>query len=1262
MGDKSGSWICTYHKDAECSTLRYVRDSHIKLSFLTSISSSVSRPTRGHVLGSLSHILRHKGGMQVPTEPAHINLGLEIIKASFKAIFPGISTRVEGLADLAGLAFSGSDRWLEQNDFKRQLEGAADLLASKLGKITSPEFRALDPAERGIATGVVEKVVMESKLTKQDLEYNKLLNSDSLFKQLEPGCQGSWNHEELSDAAIQYGRVLLRGTCDYIINLVRSLPEFNDDITWQTYVETRGLSDNLTSTIESVILPRFRPGTPSEVTEFEAKYATAVITSLGMMELFGLDLPAELQRQPLNIAYITLTASAQDRAPERFDAVLGRILAEVAEISQVESTAKTRFRREIAPWAKGSADKPEIVLGNQQGSSARSDSNETRGPIRILITGEAGSGKTTVVRWLAVQIAAHKLPRGLSAMRNALPLFVPLRHVFRGARLSPNSDDLMDYVLSGRNAGLPGNWLDERLRSGQMLLIFDGLDELSDINRSRALTWIEGLVSDYPKCDFIVTSRPEGYDPSWFVARKFSRIQLRKMDLPDIHNCITGWFEALRQGTPHVDWDRHERSKRALLADIDSRASVRDLAESPLLCAMLCAFYTLRIKAAPRSRAELYRRVIEGLVGRESARRAAIDHGLQLLDVPQTLSLLQAVAREMVETHRTEVSVRRDPDMSITSDATAYQIIEARLSGMLAPGVTPDQAVRYLTERSVVFHMIGPNVAQFAHRTFQEYLAGRDFALSGRVDVLLRHVAEREWHQIFAFAASAAPTDVATRLVEEILNVDSSVDDWERERLMLAAECLSAAAPGVHPEVAVKARSAIARILPPLTDEEAVLVSAFGEGILPWLVADEHRRVDINRTCIRAASLVGGPEALHVLAKYSASSQSAGLEDTLTAEWGRFPYDDYAKVVLSNCALASTLTISQKGVLEAVRLLPQVQKIRVEARDGLVDLRSWSSLTNLRELDLGGLPSLVSVQGIGSLVSLRKLNLSEVPATEGFEELAVLDHLVDLYINRCSGLTDPTPLKQLTSLRTLHMAGCVNIREFSWIGKLAEIWNLDLSGTRVSDLSFCRSLVDLRRLRAKVSTGVMGELDLSPARHLRDLTLKLGSWHDWALPTSGALQSVSLSGDISDDDLSVLAQSPSIRSLYIEDGSRLESLEPLRSNVSLRHLSIGEVSEVPDLEPLRSLHELRSLELPDSAIESLEFVEGMVNLERLILDGCRRLFDVSLLEQLSSLKYVSMVNGVSRVDEVVLSQIAKDCGFRYEWDPYDPNESSGASS
>jgi Leucine-rich repeat (LRR) protein len=1199
----------------------------------------------------------------------HAVLALEVTKAAFKALFPSASTRYEGLADLAQYAFTGSERWKERNSLRRQMEEGVDILTDRLTALEANEFRNLEVSEKNIALEIVAAAISNSTLTKYDLEVNKLLNSDKIVEQLEPECIIRWRSALLSETAVEYGRLFLREASQYMISLVRNLPEFKNDITWENYVLTRKLVHTLESSIASVILPRYRSGTSREVTEFEAAYSTDIIATFGTMELFGIDLPVELLRQPLDVAYITLTASihpfpsfaenpiaATTQQADRFDTLLYKILRVANIWNHTDLPPQQKIRDLMVALNQPSVPHGWLGADRYRLSQPLEQQTVRDATIRLLITGRAGSGKTTAARWLAVQIASGRPSEKLVALSAHTPFVVQLRNAFRGSRVYPKESDLVDSASSHRHAEMPGNWIREKLAGGKAVVIFDGLDELSEDRRTTALAWIDKLIRDYPRSHFIITSRPEGMNHVWFEDRAFLNVTLQPMKLPDIRDCVSAWFTALRQVSPAVKWDDQTRSEHLLVQDIESRRPVQDLAETPLLCAMLCAYYSNNISdSAPRSRGELYGSVINVLVDARERRRGTSWIGPPF-DLRQKLLLLQAVARYLTERQKNVVALKRDPDRYVMdADKSALQIIQERLGGMPTVQLTAQEALNYLTERSVIFQRIASNEAQFAHKTFQEYLAARDFALGGGVEELLIHVDDPTWRRIIAFAASVAPTDVASRLVDSILDFQTKGSSDSRETLLLAAECLSAAS-GIEPVVADKASSAIRRILPPRTDEEADLVAGFGEGILAWLEAGIDTHPEFARYCIRSAALIGGRGALDVISRYSQRAGSSELAPLLLENWDRFDPELYVQFVLRNLSLPSPVRIGSRKLLKAVGLLPTIMGLQVGVREGLVDLRELSSLEDLQELDLGSMHSLRSLEGVESMVRLKKLGVAGVRGLSGVERLSTLAQLEELYFIGCSQLFEIDELRRVRSLKVLHLSRCVELEGFEWIGELNKLWTLDLSGCDVSDLGFCSHLLMLRTLRARVATGVRGVLDLSGATYLRLLTLKVAQYHQLALPASGCLRTIVLSGHVTEEDLEVVGECNSLAELVVEDGGQLRSVGALANLRNLRRLVIRGGVGIRDVSSVANMHELESLELPGCDIENVDFVQGLERLSYLKLDGCKRLSDISRLGRIGSLQFVSLLDGVSRVDESEITRAAREADFEFEHDSFDPQD------
>ena len=369
-----------------------------------------------------------------------------------------------------------------------------------------------------------------------------------------------------------------------------------------------------------------------------------------------------------------------------------------------------------------------------------------------------------------------------------------------------------------------------------------------------------------------------------------------------------------------------------------------------------------------------------------------------------------------------------------------------------------------------------------------------------------------------------------------------------------------------------------------------------------------------------------------------------------------FEPEDYARRVLLHLPLRCLVHISNSRLLKAVRILEKVRKLSVEARHGMADLRDWSNLTEIEELDLGRLQSLRSLEGLSSMHNLKKLSLQGITGPETIDEIARLPKLEELYLSGCSQLVDVKGLSQLQSLRILYVARCTGIREFGWLAALQQLRTLDLTGCYTSDLGFCSSLPMLRTLRARLSSGASGEVNLANAKYMRNITLRLAPTHKLHLPSSPSLRGLVISGDVNDDDMQEIGKCSSLRNLTIEDGEQIRDISIFESLRDLRHLVVRGATQLQFVGILGQLSHLESLDLSGSGIGDLEFATDLRCLKNLILDGCKNLQSVVGLRSVRSLQFVSLIDGVPQVDEAELSDIARKVGFRFDHDPYDPDD------
>lgn len=1153
--------------------------------------------------------------MDSSVERSH-KLATKIIAAVFSTVAPGLATRVGGLHEIADALIDRSAQQRAHETLVQQFANAADQLAGRLVRFESVEFSTLDDGERTAAIDAVCTTLEALQLSKTDV-IRKDVDADQLFAELAAPLERALHEALLSEAGIGYGRMFSREACGYLVALVRGMPEFTADVSVENLTLSRKIHELLERGIDSVVLPRYRTGTAHEISEFEARYFSDLVVRYKDMELFGIDLPVpELRRQPIDIAYITLQSSGSDIYTSR--------------ISRYEQS--TVGSGQIAPV--------DAALGHLAERARRSQ----RG-LRILLTGQAGCGKTTLTHWLVVSAARRRFPEALARWNGFCPFVVQLRNVFAARWPEFPPEEVLVSVASRRRASLPGDWLSDRLRAGDCFVVLDGLDELPESRQSMALGWIESLCASYPRLNLIVTSRPEGLDANWFERHRFAQLGILPMSLRDIKRCVRHWFDAVASLVP---WRRDEltRQRDALLNDVERRGAVRDLAETPLVCAMLCAFYAYDLSGvAPDSRGELYERVLRTLVHKRERERNPADDAVLGFSLKDKLIVLRRIARHM--TDQQTASLRTRPRIPAATpersgQVTALDLITERARSMPRLSLADSDVLDHLLKRSVVWREVAPGEAQFVHRTFQEFLAACDYAENRAVEELISHIGKPQWHGVIAFAAEYLDQESVSTLINALLDRGSALERgsvWQsavgaRETFLLAAECLSAAR-GVEESVIDRATHLLTQILPPRTIHEAELLGRGNDGIIPLLAGYADEPDETVTACVRAAAVAGGPAGLNLIASYRDRAAAQAVRAEILRDWQYFDAAAYAQRVVSQIALGDTsLVLSTAPMVEAAGYLTNARRMRIDTNDGLTDFLDLTHLTGLEELDCGNCRSLRSMAGIAQLTGLRRLGLTGRTNLADFAEIAEIPALEQLYIGGASAATGgPETIARLSGLRVLYLDGW-HLADYSLLAELPRLWTLSIDGCPTSSLDFCAHLPELRTLRARTAHGLQNISALNDCAQLRRLSLSLAPQRTEPLALPGALRSLDLSGTLTGDDIGALTRHTKLTELRVHDPGSGKT-RPFAMLHNLRTLAITGAPTLTDGSGLAHLRSLRNLDLSDTGIQSLSFLEGLTELRELNLDGCHQLSDLQWLYDLPRLERLVL----PPMEETVIDEI-----------------------
>lgn len=449
---------------------------------------------------------------------------------------------------------------------------------------------------------------------------------------------------------------------------------------------------------------------------------------------------------------------------------------------------------------------------------------------RLAILATPGGGKTTLVKRIAL---AYAFPDRREAISDSLPeqdwfpLFIRCRQLGEMARSSiyeilgaiakraEMKDREDDFLIL----------INRYLRSGEVLLLIDGLDEISD--EQIRLSFVKQLrifLATYPQVKVIITSRIAGFrivGGQLYATCKHYR--LADFDDDDIKRLVVAWHK-------EVIGDREEIILEAeKLADtIYYTDRVRQLAVNPLLLTTL-----LLVKRwmgqLPTRRSVLYGKAIEVLLMTWNV------EGYEPIDQDEAIPQLAFVAYTMMKEKIQRISSRRLSEiltlarkqmpeiLSYTKMSVSefIQRVELRSSLMILSG--------HEVEKGTLLPMY-----EFRHLTFQEYLTAKAVVEGYYPDrkeedtiltILKPNVKDESWYEVIPLTAVLAGR-YAQPLVKYIIDIcrDMGEEDLKVDKGQLPVKLLIQSVLDevqIQPDMLKESLDCIAR----KSDEESTLAS-----------------------------------------------------------------------------------------------------------------------------------------------------------------------------------------------------------------------------------------------------------------------------------------------------------------------------------------------------------------------------------------------------------------------------------------------------
>jgi predicted NACHT family NTPase len=356
---------------------------------------------------------------------------------------------------------------------------------------------------------------------------------------------------------------------------------------------------------------------------------------------------------------------------------------------------------------------------------------------KLMILGKAGSGKTTFLKYLAIQCINGEFQSYM------VPIFVNLKDFAE----VDDQQELLEYIIQASSLSLESQEkanIKQLLISGRMLILLDGLDEIKEEYTSRVFKEIRDFSDLFQDNSFVITSRIAAVE---YTFEQFTEVEVADFDDKQIALFALNWFQ-------NKDLTKLEK----FLQKLQQNQRIKELANSPLLLTLLCLVFE-EIADFPVNRSELYKEAVDILLKKWDAMRGIERDKYKKLSPQRKKDLLSQIAwntfvageyffpSKVVEQQIIDY-IRNLPDINTDLEALQFD------SEAILKSIEVQHSL--LVERA-------KGIYSFSHITFHEYFVAQKVVSSSFTQTeevfqnLLTHVTDKRWREIFLLTVEMLP-------------------------------------------------------------------------------------------------------------------------------------------------------------------------------------------------------------------------------------------------------------------------------------------------------------------------------------------------------------------------------------------------------------------------------------------------------------------------------------------------------------------------